>query len=366
MNSCRNLIPLAALLLLFFGTDLQLHAQSSGDEPVVVTPNRNTVSELRVRGRIQNQYAFATGSNSNAAMDAEDYSSFEMRRIRLGVQGKLYNDWDFLVEMNTLASVGLDAATLTYTGFSGANITIGKAKTFFGSEQMVSSASILTFERTRLDAHMNGGKPIGLRVHDSRDLFTYYLGVYNGQNTGTGRMGADSDSYILNASGGVKLGNFIGDGVQADLRADYMHSTDAGGYYQFENAYAFSGHFEVSGVDLRTEFMSGNRFNEDNLSGFYVLPAYYIVPGSLQAVARYEQVSGDAGVSIGHNRYADRVPNLYSAGNDYSAIYAGLNYYVEGHNLKFMLGAELAENSGGTANQSGKVTTIFAGMRMQF
>lgn len=367
MKQFTMTLSLCTALLFVWGlTELKAQSSSQSDEKVVVVPNRPSVSELRIRGRIQGQYANSSGNNSNAGIDADSYSSFEMRRIRLGVQGRLYSDFNFLVEVNALSTVGLDAATLTYNAIPQANITFGKAKPIFGHEQNTSSASILTFERTQLDSFMNGGKPIGFRVHGRMDLFHYYLGVYNGQNVSTGRMSSEQDSYLYNASIGLNLGRLIGDNTRADFRADYLHSTDESGFYNFENAYAVSGHIGFGDFDLRAEYMTGETHEGESLNGFYILPSYFLVPGKFQAVFRYENVSADSGISIGHNRYADRSPNLYGAGNEYNAIYGGINYYVHGHNLKFMLGVEVANNSNDVNNTEGTATTIFTGFRMQF
>ena len=333
---------------------------------VIVIPNRNTTNSMRVRGRIQGQYAFSSGSNDGGITDADDYSSFEIRRVRLGVQGTLYGDFSYLVEANVLSNADLDAATLTYSGLPSTNITFGKAKPRFGHEQNTSSASILTFERTRLDGHLNGGKPIGLRLNGSILLLSYYLGVYNGQSVGTGRMGSDTDSYLLNASGGLNLDGLIADGFQTRFRADYLHRTNSNGYYRFEDAFAVSGQFGTGGIDLRAEYLSGSDSENGDISGFYILPSVFIVPETFQAVARYEQISGDTGVSVGQNRYADRVPNLYASGDEYTAWYIGVNYYIHSHNLKFMLGYELAENRNSDTDVSGKASTIFSGFRMQF
>ncbi|MDI6401374.1 hypothetical protein QLX67_05150, partial [Balneolaceae bacterium ANBcel3] len=203
------------------------------------------------------------------------------------------------------------------------------------------------------------------RVHGSIEAFSYYLGVYNGQSVATGRMGADMDSYLLNASVGLQAGRLMNNGMRLDFRGDFLHSTDETGYYAFENAFAISARFGIEQFDLRAEFMNGTSHDDQAVSGFYVMPSYFIVPGNLQAVLRYENASADTGVAIGHNRYADRVPSIYRAGEDYFAVYAGVNYYVFGDNLKFMLGAELAENSG-PGNESGQAITVVSGFRMQF
>ena len=49
-------------------------AKKSG---VTVTPNKPTISQLKIRGRIQGQFAYASGDNSNTGKEANNYSTFE-------------------------------------------------------------------------------------------------------------------------------------------------------------------------------------------------------------------------------------------------------------------------------------------------
>lgn len=366
MNLSYSITILTAICL-FTGTDpAEAQRSTDPDSLTYAEANRLSVSELKIRGRIQGQFANSEGTNRNTGVDAGKYNSFELRRVRLGVQGMVNDHWNFMVEANVQSTVSLDAATLTYAALPEANITFGKAKPRFGHEQNTSSAKILTFERTRLDGHLNGGKPLGLRLHGRSSMFTYYLGIFNGQSAGTGRMDSGEDSYLYNASAGLDLGDKIGEQVRADLRADYLYTKNDTGFYPFERALALSGHFGMDQLELRAEYMTGETHDREVLSGFYLLPSYYIVPETLQAAFRYEKVNGDAGINIGHNRYADRVPNLFGQGRDYNSLYTGLNYYIDGHNLKLMLGVELAENTRDTGNERGKAATFFSGFRMQF
>lgn len=337
-----------------------------GKSATVVTPNRNTVSELKIRGRIQGQYAYSEGSNSNTGVAADDFSSFELRRVRLGVQGRLFEDFRFLVEANVLTNTDLDSATLSYTAIPEANITLGKAKPQFGHEENTPSASILTIERSRLTGIFNGAKPIGLRVHGSSGMFGYYAGVFNGASPNTARMGSGNDSYLFNLSGELKLDEMV-DG-QLRFGLDYLGSSKASSYYSFDDAIAISGHFVSGPFDFCAEYIVGERHNDDKLRGWYIMPSFYFIPKTLQMVGRYEQVRGDDGVSVGHNRYAADVPGIYRAGNRYNAFYVGLNSYISGDNTKLMAGIERAENKNSASgnNERGRTTTFVSGIRMQY
>lgn len=337
-------------------------AKKSG---VTVTPNRPTISQLKIRGRIQGQFAYASGDNSNTGKEANNYSTFEARRIRLGVQGKLYEPFTFQVEMNAVSKVDLDSALLSYSTSPEAVITFGKDKPQFGYEENTSSASILTIERSRLTGLMNGGKPLGLRFSGSSNGFSYYAGVFNGTSVDTDRMAKNLDSYLFNASLSYDLTDKIADGVKGLVRADYLHSDKSIGYYKYQDAYSLSTAWGYEGFNISLEYDWAEDFAERSVKGFYVMPSFYFIPKKLQGVVRYEYIDGDEGVSLGHNRYADRVNNLYGAGNEYTAIYVGANYYIQGDNLKFMAGVEFAENTD-DSDQEGSVVTFLTGVRMQF
>jgi hypothetical protein len=337
--------------------------------PVVVTPNRNTISQLRIRGRIQGQYAFADGSNSGTAAGAGDYSSFELRRARLGVQGRIFQDWNFMVEMNALSTVDLDGALLTYAKHPEANIAFGKGKPQFGHEENTSSASIITMERSLLTNYFQGGKPLGLRVNGTiAKTFSYHVGLFNGRSVSTSRMGSGTDSYLFNVSGGFNLDGMAGEGNQLRLRLDYLNSSKATGYYRFKDAFATSLHFKTGDFDVRTEYMWGEDHAGRDSRGFYVMPSYFFVPKKFEGVLRFESVKGDAGVNLGANRYAADIPGIYRSGNRYQGTYVGLNYYIYGEHLKLMTGLERGENKDGTAasNAKGRTTTLISGARMQF
>jgi hypothetical protein len=97
-----GIVLILSIVLLCF-VPQRSQAQSSSEtesEIVIAVPNRLSVSELKIRGRIQSQYANAFGNNNNTGIEAGNYSSFEMRRARLGVQGKIYGDWNFMIEAN--------------------------------------------------------------------------------------------------------------------------------------------------------------------------------------------------------------------------------------------------------------------------
>jgi hypothetical protein len=142
--------------------------------------------------------------------------------------------------------------------------------------------------------------------------------------------------------------------------------------------------------------------------GYTFLASYFIIPQKLQLVARYEhsEVTGDEYIAVNAKgaitaysdasqnqialpgRYASRSKGLntsftpgqpttnVTAGNEYEAVYAGVNWYIHGNDLKIMVGAEWATLSDNTpALVGGKLIevkddvdtfTLWTALRMQF
>ncbi|MEM9621055.1 MAG: hypothetical protein AAF993_05350, partial [Pseudomonadota bacterium] len=81
--------------------------------------------------------------------------------------------------------------------------------------------------------------------------------------------------------------------------------------------------------------------------GIVLLPTYTIVPDKLEAAFRYQWAhsGADTGVprsssSRGIRRVARKEGLGTGNGEDYHAVYAGLNYYIAGDNVKLMTGVE--------------------------
>lgn len=332
-------------------------AQIASDSRVTVSPNRGTVRELRVRGRIQGQAALSTGDGD------EDYGTFEIRRARIGVQGSLYEPYRFQIELNTLPSgVDLDSAYLRYVGIPEASIEFGKNKPRFGHEENTSSANILTVERSNLTNTLNGGKPVGLRVFGGLGVVEYYAGIFNGPNSGVVNP-TDGIGFLYNASLGLNLDDVVGEGRSLRLRADVLYNDfEEEDGYGFETSGAFSLHFAMNPFDIRAEYMLGEDFSGNTLQGFYIMPSIKLT-SQLEAVARYEFIDSDTNNIRHQSRYARRQSGLSGRGDEYQAIYVGANYYVLGNNLKYMGGAEFASLDGDSSTDA---VTIYGAVRMQF
>lgn len=334
-----------------------------GELPVYVTPKSKYVEELKIRGRFQWQAANVWGDG------AGDYSTMEIRRARLGVEGKLADHFRFTIEINTLPSgISLSDAILRWNRYSEGNITVGHFKPRFGYEENTSSARIKTIERSLITNTLAPGRITGGAVHGGAGIFEYWLGFYNGeQNTNTAN---ENPRYLYNASAGLDFSDFVGEGNTLSFRGDYMYTDDPNAVTSFEHSASGSMQVGFGAFNLRNEVLYGQSLSGGgNVWGVVVMP-YIELTDKLELVLRYEytQASFADGLRL-QSRYQRRLPDLSGdRGDRYQAVYAGLNYYIHGDDLKLMFGVEWGDFDVRTGNNPGNLNTVtaFGAVRMQF
>jgi phosphate-selective porin OprO/OprP len=103
-----------------------------------------------------------------------------------------------------------------------------------------------------------------------------------------------------------------------------------------------------------------------NLYGIIILPTYRLTE-RIELVLRYQYLVSDAsdGVQL-QRRYERRAPELPTSwGNNYQALYAGVNYYLYRNRMKLMAGLEYSHMDLGTSNSYNQIT-LFSGFRVWF
>lgn len=348
-------------------------------DDVFVTPKQSPVTELKISGRMHYQYGYST------ADDYSDFHTFEWRRVRLGVDGKLLDNWNFHLKANILPDAGstnLDTAYIRY-GLEWTTLSFEKLRPRFGAELNTSSSRIKTVERSLLSNTFDPGKLTGASLFGDYGMFNWQIGAYNGERgdqratefTDNGNEGIPE--YLVNASMGLDFGEHLGLDTAA-LRVDYIHNNDDDGIDQPfaapEDAWAASITLASGPFSFMGEYIQADLHNGGDLWGFHLIPSV-MLSDKLEAVARYERIEGNDGASLRHHsRYARRVvasdPGIPGAGSvrgeQYWALYGGLNYYIN-KSFKFMLGVEYAELDdilGG--GDSLDVLTAYGAARLEF
>ena len=306
-----------------------------------------------------------------------------MRRARIGLRGTLFDSVRAQVEANLVpgSDLSMRSAFLQWREHTPAYIKVGYDKPRSSLEENTSSAEILTVERTLINSLVAApGPQTGLSLDGVLGALYYGAGMYTDRdNRNPG--GADS-KYMYNALVGLKLDDFVGEN-NLRVQGAYLNSSDPEGKVggRFDDVFTVATHFAGGAFDLRAEYFLGDN-DGDEIKGFYFMPSYYLTD-NVQAVLRYENAESDKDRGIrAPGRYVRDVPSLKvretlddadeviskvdpQAGDEYQALYLGLNYYFAGHGHKLMFGVELAELKNTDAGKL-EATTVTTAWRMLF
>ena len=296
---------------------------------------------------------------------------FRLRRARINLTGDFAEQFDFKLEgdfgQNDGTSGNRTAFSATdvwvnYHEFPAAQVKIGQYKAPFGLEQLTPDTSLLTIERTlptnaitpdrQIGAEL-WGKPFTSIWPEQKDLLTYYAGIFNGNGRNitvndnnnfmfVGRLELQPLKDVFGKGSFLKFGGDVlnsrdEQGVNISQSSNLLVNSD-GSLSPFvlpsadeRTAWSVDAWLRMGPFDLIGEYLQEHvegrtvngvppAFSNFTTDGFYVTGAYYFIPKKLQAVVQWQYL------------------NPGQRGNDglYS-ILGGLNYYIHGDDLKFMV-----------------------------
>ena len=352
---------------------LAMLAQSVGAQEQTVRPASKVVKDLAIRGRVQAQAGYVDAKNDEGS---DNWSTFEVRRVRMGMRGTLFDKVRAQLEANLVPGSGLSMRTafLQWREHKAAYIRVGVDKPHSSIEENTSSAEILTIERSLINGMVAApGAMNGLALDGGASMLIYGAGVYT--DSANRNPGGNDSKYALNAMVGLKLDDMVGEKNKLLIRANYLTSDDPNGSVggKFDDVIVAGASFATGKFDLRAEYFLGDKDGNDT-KGFYVMPALRFTE-NIQGVLRFEQAETDKARGISApSRYARNVPSLKARetldgagdvvgktepqkGDQYQSLYAGINYYISGHGHKLMFGVESAELKN---TQAGKLETLTA------
>jgi len=146
--------------------------------------------EINPRGRIHVDYAMHDEDNSDLG------DGFRARRARIGLSGKVDDDWSFQIEYD-FAENGSSAndVYVRYTGLDQGNITIGHFKVPFGLEELTSSNNITLIERSLPTTTFAQARRMGVSYSTSGDNWTAAVMGF-GQSQGSGVRSTTGDEGL--------------------------------------------------------------------------------------------------------------------------------------------------------------------------
>jgi phosphate-selective porin OprO/OprP len=329
-----------------------------------IIPDNKFLNKMEIRGRVHVQAAFVDAEND---AESSDYSTMELRRARLGARASFPGNIRGHIEGNILpGEASLRSAYIQWREHKTAYFKVGYDKPVTSLEEDTSSSAILTVERSNLTNTLAApGETVGAIIEGKMAPLFYAVGVYNDEDAVRNTAGEQSE-YLFNARGGVELE--LSEGSTVIAQVTYLQSDDPNGNLggDYEDITIGSIHFESGPFDIRAEYMVGS--NEDgDTDGFYIQPSM-MLSDKVEIVGRYESMSSDDAEGIrATSRYGRRVDIADGAdrGDDFSAIYLGLNYYINGNGSKVMLGVEMNELDNTEAGAY-DTTTVFTAWRTLF
>ncbi|HEX2749272.1 MAG TPA: porin [Verrucomicrobiales bacterium] len=320
------------------------------------------LEEIDLVGRYQGQYYDIGGDGNNA-------DDWDHRRTRIGLKAKMF---DKRLEFYGEAFFDFNPDTYLYGGFKNFNLawkfsdafvlTVGKMEPKFSYDYSMSDTLMLNFERNALINQFKIDYNSGVTVSGKIDKWSYYAGIFSNQ----------ADKTFGDFDGGYTESAFVSydlkDAFKMDKavwRLDYMHSNHKTGdtlFTGFDNGVATSLDLKQGPWGLTTEVLAG--FGDADTFGVRLVPTYDINK-KLQLVARYQYATSNKANGLAPQGRYEGIGAGATRGDNYNAIYLGLNYYIYGHKLKLMNGVEYAsmdQAAGGNFN----TWTWMSGIRLYF
>lgn len=336
------------------------------------------LQEFKLRGRYHGQFHAAEA-------DQGDNSDWEDRRSRFGFDAKLFEkqieiraDFQSNDGFKDIYD-GLVDAYLRWKPNKQLSVTVGKTKPLIGAyDWLESTNSQPTFERSQIFSQVSVNRATALTVEGSSGSFIWQSGVYsNDTPSNTGGSGSFGDGEFGDLNGGVSYSLGVGYDFKerlgtdkALLRFDWLHSDREPGdavLGRYDNIYSSTFWLKRDRAEVVIEAFhatGGDGANSD-VFGFYVQPAYDLVPEKVQIVGRYTYAASDGPTGI---RPQGRYETLAGAltGDSYHALYLGGQYFIHGDKLKLLAGLEYSLLGQRDRSDRYDGITLLTGLRFSF
>lgn len=318
------------------------------NEGITFSAKGSDTVKVRFNGRLHYQY-----DSLDADYDGVDQAStnhFYFRRLRLGAnathESGIFAEMVFDMAEDDFA---IDTAIAGYEFNDHLTGIIGYQKVPFGFEEMTSSNSIKTIERSAANRFLVDDLDFAARhsgLHAEGKLgagFSYGAAVVNGvQGEGSKLMGETNASNDLGVFGSIRWeGNGLTLGVDAGHKSN-QELVDDSGSYQDVTAFTAYAHYNISGFDVSGEYFHADLDDLEDFNGYALRLAYQIE--KFEPVVRYSYGKADI-FEIDVDELIRRAPKggkPVGGDNEIESYYVGLNYYYN-KAVSLMLGYEIAD-----------------------
>ncbi len=302
----------------------------------------DVLNQIRIVGRLH---------LDNYVLDSDigNDSDFVVRRTRLGVKAKMFHQLDVQVQGDFNLEGGgplytrLTDAYLAWKFSDAAILTVGKQSTEFTLDGATSSNRLITIDRGNINN--NFGNPSeylsGVTLGGKSGNWIYRAGVFSGGRD-NGEFGDFTGGPAATASLGYDFGKQLGV-KRAVLKADYLYAepnakSDLLRRFKHVGSLGFIFEEDDWGITAESVLADGTLGQSDG-HGVQVMP-WINLSKKVQLVTRFTHMKSDDVNGLRFSRYESVMTS--KRGDRYNEAYAGMNYYIYGHNLKLQTGLAYA------------------------
>jgi phosphate-selective porin OprO/OprP len=301
------------------------------------------LQRLALSGRVQLDSAWFDA-------DQGEFDDTLWRRFRFGFEADLRRNWRLHVEgdwdLNEGLSGSYERLTDAYIGWSSEeswSVKLLKHSAGFTLDGATSSKELLTLQRNNLTNNLwfpeeyftgitvSGALPSPLR---------WKAGIFS--SDGNDELSRFEAAYFTLASLDVDLEGVLGlDGASLRLDHVYNEEHEDANTRDLSQVLSLVAKLEEGDWRLWTDLSAGQGYaDQSDLWGLVLMPSYDVSTRT-QLVFRYTYLrsAGDNGLSLG--RYENEV--VAGRGDEYSELYAGVNVYFRGHELKWQTGLQYTD-----------------------
>ena len=309
-----------------------------------------TVQSVLFSGRFQYEFA---------AVDADEgtHDEWNVRRTRVGVRTELFRQFLVHIEagFNPQEHDPLySRLTDTYVEWAASDVfalTVGKQGVPFTMDGSTSSKELLTIDRSNLANNIWFPQEYmpGVSASGGRSNWVYQLGVYSGGSANR-EFGEVDGSAFVHLSLGYDFSEALGV-EDALLSGNYVYQDpDSLNTFtrELQQVASVNFRFEEDRWGIRSDFSAGFGYlDQSDLWSVMTMPFFNVSP-RFQVVGRHTYLRSQDANGVRLARYESQASA--GRGDRYNEFYAGVNYYLYGHKLKFQSGVKFADMNDSAAD----------------
>ncbi len=280
---------------------------------------------MQLIGYIQTRYQhFEQGQSAGG---------FDIRRARLNLQGDIHVSWEYRLQVDMAGQPKILDAYAVYKPWNFMKFQAGSFKVPWSQDNLMASGKMEFIDRSQVTEALvsrsrdvlgnNNGRDIGVMIFGSllkvkgRYLVDYYAGVFNGQGLNVTDKNKAKDimaRLLFHPIKGLDAGVAYVNGYD-----NFILKPDTGNFVRFR--YAGECSYTWKRLTLKGEYIAGGDGNIKK-EGFFAQAGFFVWPGRLQLLAKYDQFEPDKARGKDITVYYTGGLNFFF--NEYAKI--GINY----------------------------------------